>query len=97
MCPCPGICEGLVPRDVIAVDRGRKWLVDVAVRDGVAVISNSENWDNLNDITGNLQVVDLRTGKTLANPTSAANAAAPTSPSNGPAPVSPRGACLRKP
>jgi len=41
--------------------------VDVAVRDGVAVVSNSENRDNVNDVSGNLLVVDVRTKKVLAN------------------------------
>lgn len=41
--------------------------VDLAVRDQVAVISNSDNRDNLDSTTGNLLVVDLRSGRVLAN------------------------------
>jgi hypothetical protein len=41
--------------------------VDLAVRDRIAVISNSENRDNLDTTTGNLLVVDLKSGKALAN------------------------------
>ncbi len=41
--------------------------VDVAVRNNVAVIANSENRDNIDTTSGNLLVVDVATQKAIAN------------------------------
>ncbi|MBM3212594.1 hypothetical protein FJZ33_10250, partial [Candidatus Poribacteria bacterium] len=44
------------------------WLfLDLAVRNGVAVISNSDNLDNLDESIGNLLIVDVYQKKILAN------------------------------